>query len=154
MERFKDEMSVKLGVDIVVTERGADAMENADIVLAATPSKHPVVKREWLGDFVHVSAIGAFYPDYREIDTQTIAEAKVVVDSKEAIMEEAGDILIPISEGVITQDHIYAELGELVLGRKEGRTPEDGLTVFKSVGLAIQDSSVAKIVLKKYQEHM
>jgi len=99
-----------------------------------------------------LSAIGSFYPDYRELDTGIIREAKVVVDSKEAIMEEAGDILIPIGEGAITEDHIHAELGEIVLGRKEGRTEDDGLTVFKSVGLAIQDSSVASLVLKKYRE--
>ncbi|TRO48548.1 ornithine cyclodeaminase family protein, partial [Candidatus Bathyarchaeota archaeon] len=111
-----------------------------------------VLRREWLGDRVHVSAIGAFYPDWRELDTATVMEAKVVVDSREAIMEEAGDILIPISEGAITEDHIYAELGELVLEKKEGRTPEDGLTVFKSVGLAIQDSSVANLVMKKWRE--
>jgi len=76
----------------------------------------------------------------------------VVVDSVEAIMDEAGDILIPIAEGAITADHIHAELGEIVNGEKEGRTPGDGLTVFKSVGLAIQDSSVASLVLRKYRE--
>ena len=67
-------------------------------------------------------------------------------------MAEAGDILIPISEGAITEDHIHAELGELVLGSKSGRTDGDGLTVFKSVGLAIQDSSVSSLVLKKWRE--
>jgi ornithine cyclodeaminase/alanine dehydrogenase-like protein (mu-crystallin family) len=86
------------------------------------------------------------------LDTATIVEAKLVVDSVEAIMDEAGDILIPIAEGVITSGHIHAELGEIVNGDKEGRTLGDGLTVFKSVGLAIQDSSVASLVLRKYRE--
>jgi len=152
MEKFAEEMGSKLGVDIVLSDSGADAMKGADVVLAATTSKNPVVRREWLEDRVHVGAIGSFYPDYRELDTATVREAKVVVDSVEAIMEEAGDILIPIAEGAITVDHIHAELGEIVLGRKEGRTPDDGLTAFKSVGLAIQDSSVASLVLKKYRE--
>lgn len=152
MERFEDEMISNLDVDIIISDSGADAVNDADIVLTATTSKDPVVKREWLGDNVHVSAIGSFYPDYREMDTEIIREAKVVVDSIEAIMEEAGDILIPIAEGVITEDHIHAELGEIVLGWKEGRIPNDGLTAFKSVGLAIQDSSVANLVLKKYME--
>ncbi|MCW3979142.1 MAG: ornithine cyclodeaminase family protein, partial [Candidatus Bathyarchaeota archaeon] len=152
MMRFVDEMGRKLGVDVTIARTGAEAVRDADIVVTATTSKNPVVRREWLGDRVHLSAIGSFYPDYRELDTGIIREAKVVVDSREAIMEEAGDILIPIGEGAITEDHIHAELGEIVLGRKEGRTEEDGLTVFKSVGLAIQDSSVASLVLKKYRE--
>ncbi len=152
MRRFAEEMGPKLGVDIVPSSSGAEAVADADVVVTATTSKNPVLRREWLGDRVHVSAIGAFYPDWRELDTATVSEAKVVVDSREAIMEEAGDILIPISEGAITVDHIHAELGELVLGRKKGRTPEDGLTVFKSVGLAIQDSSVANLVMKKWRE--
>jgi ornithine cyclodeaminase/alanine dehydrogenase len=152
MNRFSEEMGPKLGLDIVESGSGAEAVKDADVVLTATTSKNPVVRREWLGDRVHVGAIGAFYPDYRELDTGIVSEAKVVVDSVEAIMDEAGDILIPIAEGAITADHIYAELGELVNGEKEGRVPGDGLTVFKSVGLAIQDSSVASLVLKKYKE--
>ncbi len=152
MRRFVGQMGRKLGVDVKIARTGAEAVKDADVVVTATTSKNPVVRREWLGDCVHLSAIGSFYPDYRELDTDIVREAKVVVDSREAIMEEAGDILIPIGEGAITEDHIHAELGEIVLGRKEGRTAEDGLTVFKSVGLAIQDSSVANLVLKKYRE--
>lgn len=152
MDLFSKEMSGKLGIDVMPSDSIAEAVNGADIVVTATTSKDPVVRREWLGERVHVSAIGAFYPDYRELDTETIRDAKVVVDSREAIMEEAGDILIPISEGAIGEDHIYAELGDLVLGRKPGRTDEDGLTVFKSVGLAIQDSSVARLVLNKWRE--
>jgi len=151
MELFSREMSGKLGIDVVPSDSVAEAVNGVDIVVTATTSKDPVVRREWLGERVHVSAIGAFYPDYRELDTGTIRNAKLVVDSREAIMEEAGDILIPISEGVIGVDHIYAELGDLVLGRKPGRTDDDGLTVFKSVGLAIQDSSVARLVLDKWR---
>jgi ornithine cyclodeaminase/alanine dehydrogenase-like protein (mu-crystallin family) len=93
-------------------------------VVTATTSKNPVLRREWLGDRVHVSAIGAFYPDWRELDTATVSEAKVVVDSREAIMEEAGDILIPISEGAITEDHIHAELGDPGLLGREPRHEE------------------------------
>ncbi len=152
MRRFAEEMGPKLGVDVIPSSSGAEAVADADVVVTATTSKNPVIRREWLGDRVHVGAIGAFYPDWRELDTATVSEAKVVVDSREAIMEEAGDILIPISEGAITEDHIYAELGEIILGKKEGRTPKDGLTVFKSVGLAIQDSSVANLVMKKWRE--
>jgi ornithine cyclodeaminase/alanine dehydrogenase len=152
MKTFSNEMSTKLGVDVQKADSAKDAIRGADVVLCATTSKKPVIRREWLENIVHVGAIGSFYPNYREIDTKTVKEAKVVVDSIHAIMEEAGDILIPIEEGAITSDHIYAEIGELILGKKKGRTSEDTITVFKSVGLAIQDSSVANLVLKKYWE--
>jgi len=152
MGRFAEEMGPKLGVDIVAAESGEAAVRDADIVVTATSSREPVVRRRWLSDEVHVSAIGSFYPDYRELDTETIREAKVVVDSREAVLAEAGDLIIPLKEGAITKDHIYAELGDLVLGRRKGRVEGDGLTVFKSVGLAIQDSSVASLVLKKWRE--
>jgi alanine dehydrogenase len=149
VDKFAADMEAKLGVPIVKASSGEDACRDADIVLTATTSKTPVVKREWLGEKVHVSAIGAFYPDYRELDTRIIVDAKVVIDEWQSIRLESGDILIPIQEGAITESHIYAELGEIVTGEKKGRTSLDGLTVFKSVGIAIQDSAVAKLVLKK-----
>lgn len=152
MRRFADEMGPKLGVDVITTESGEEAVRGADVVVTATTSRDPVIRWRWLGDEVHVSAVGSFYPDHRELDTETIREAKVVVDSREAALAEAGDLIIPLKEGAITEDHIYAELGDLVLGRKKGRTETDGLTVFKSVGLAIQDASVASLVLKKWRE--
>ena len=152
VDRFAEEMEARLGVPIVKAASGEEACRGADMVLTATTSKTPVVKRKWLGDRVHVSAIGAFYPDWRELETGIIADAKVVIDEWEAIKLESGDILIPIQEGAITESHIHAELGEIVTGEKPGRTPEDGLTVFKSVGVAIQDSSVANLVLRKIRQ--
>jgi alanine dehydrogenase len=149
VEKFAADMETRLGIPIIKAASGEEACKDADIVLTATTSKTPVVKRQWLGPKVHVSAIGAFYPDWRELETGIIADAKVVIDEWEAIKLESGDILIPIKEGAFTESHIHAELGELVTGEKKGRTPSDGLTVFKSVGIAIQDSSVANLVLKK-----
>ena len=149
VNKFATDMEAKLGISIVKATSGEEACKGADMVLTATTSKTPVVKRKWLGDTVHISAIGAFYPDWRELETGIIADAKVVIDEWEAIKLESGDILIPIQEGAIKESHIYAELGEIVTSEKKGRTPSDGLTVFKSVGIAIQDSSVANLVLKK-----
>ncbi len=148
-EKFAEEMTEKLGIPVIAAESGEEACRDADIVLTATTSPRPVLKREWLKEKMHVSAIGAFYPDWRELDTATVAESKLVIDDMEGIELEAGDILIPIEEGAITWAHVHAELKELVTGQKEGRTPEDTITVFKSVGIAIQDSSVANLVLKK-----
>jgi alanine dehydrogenase len=152
VDRFAADMSERLGIPIVNAASGEEACREADIVLTATTSKTPVVKRSWLSNKVHISAIGAFYPECRELETEIIRDAKVVIDEWEAIKLEAGDILIPIQEGAITESHVYAELGELVTGEKQGRTPDDGLTVFKSVGIAIQDSSVANLVLNKIKQ--
>jgi alanine dehydrogenase len=148
-DKFAEDMSKKLGIEVISARSGEEACKDADIVLTATTSPKPVLKRKWLKDKVHVSAIGAFYPDWRELDTATVAESKLVIDDREGIELEAGDVLIPIEEGAITWDHVHAELKELVSGQKTGRTPEDTITVFKSVGIAIQDSSVANLVLRK-----
>jgi len=149
VDKFTDDMEKKLGLEIVKASSGEEACKGADIVMTATTSKIPVLNRNWLGDHVHISAIGAFYPGWREIDTATIRDSKLVIDEWEAIKQESGDILIPLAEGAINESHIYATLGELVTGIKTGRTNDDGLTLFKSVGIAIQDNSVANLVLKK-----
>jgi ornithine cyclodeaminase/alanine dehydrogenase len=148
-ENFAEKMTEELGLEVIPANSGKEACKDADIVLTATTSPKPVLRREWMKKRVHVSAIGAFYPDWRELDTATITESKLVIDDREGIELEAGDILIPIKEGAITWEHIHAELKELVSGIKAGRTPEDTITVFKSVGIAIQDSSVANLVLSK-----
>lgn len=149
MSRFVMEMSSKLRCEITICEDARETVRGADIIVTATTSKEPVLNRSWLGERVHISAIGSFYPDHRELDTETVREAKVVVDSREAALAEAGDLIIPMKEGAISADHIYAELGEIIIGKKEGRTDEDRLTIFKSVGLAIQDSAIAGLVIKK-----
>lgn len=154
LRRFVEEMGERLDVEILEAESAAQAVGEADIIVTATTSKEPVIRRSWIGEEAHISAIGSFQPDHRELDTETVKEAKLVVDSRKAALREAGDILIPMREGAITEDHIYAELGELVLGLKPGRVEGDGLTIFKSVGLAIQDSAVASLALKRWREHL
>lgn len=148
-QKFASEMTEKLDIQVKPVKNAKKAAKNSDIIMTATTSSKPVLKREWLTDRVHISAIGAFYPDYRELDTATVVDSKLVVDDFEGVMREAGDVLIPIEEGAMTGEDIYAELKEIVSGDKEGRTREDGLTVFKSVGIAIQDSSVANLVLDR-----
>ena len=152
-KKFEKEMTKKLGIQIIASKSGKEAAKNADIILTATTSSKPVIKKEWLKEKVHISAIGAFYPEYRELDSNIIASSKLCVDDVDSIMMEAGDILIPIKEGVITKNHIHAELKELVSKKKTGRTPDDNITVFKSVGIAIQDSSVANLVLNKLEKN-
>jgi len=115
-------MSKRLGVDITPVDSSKDAVKDADIIITATTSADPVVKGEWVREGTHINAIGSYYPHARELDTETIVKSKVVVDLKRAALEEAGDIIIPIKEGAITEEHIYAELGEIVSGKKPRRT--------------------------------
>jgi ornithine cyclodeaminase/alanine dehydrogenase-like protein (mu-crystallin family) len=96
-----------------------------------------------LDEGTRVNAIDSHTPDERELDATEIERAKLIVDSREAALKETGDLMIPISQGVIAPDHIFAELGEIVTGRKAGRESEDEITLFKSQGLAIQDVSTA-----------
>lgn len=153
-EKFAEEMSRKLGVEIEVVKTAREAVEKADIVCTATTSNVPVLKREWLKPGVHINAIGAYTPNMREIDTETMLSAKVVVDMKEAALSEAGDIIIPIKEGRYSEDKIYAELGEIVSRAKPGRTSDEEITVFKSVGLALQDNAAVYALLKKYLKEL
>ncbi|MGQ9642205.1 MAG: ornithine cyclodeaminase family protein [Candidatus Bathycorpusculaceae bacterium] len=144
---FAEEMSKKLGIDVIPVDSARYAVKDADIVITATTSTEPVIKGEWLSEGVHINAIGSYYPNTRELDTETIVKSKLVVDLKKAALKEAGDIILPINEGAITKKHIYAELGEIVTGKKPGRVNDDEKTVFKSVGLAIQDAAVARRIV-------
>ncbi|MCS7125818.1 MAG: hypothetical protein NZ929_02775 [Aigarchaeota archaeon] len=148
--KFAEEMKSRLNIEVEVVNSAREAVERADIIVTATTSKTPVVKREWIKLGTHINAIGAYTPDMREIDTETIIDAKVVVDLKEAALSEAGDIITPIKEGRYSEDRIYAELGEIVSGVKLGRTSSEEITVFKSVGLALQDNAATHALLKKY----
>lgn len=147
-KNYAEEMSKKLGVDVMVVGEAVDAVKGCDIIVTATTSKTPVFKGEWLRAGTHINGIGSHTPNARELDSTTIKRSKVIVDSYEACFNEAGDIIIPLNEGTITREHIYAELGEIVTGKKPGRTSDDEITLFKSVGLAIQDASTA---LKAFQ---
>lgn len=148
---YAKEMSEKLGVDAVHVSSAEKAGKAADILVTATTSKEPAIDGKWLQLGTHINAVGWMGRHARELDSYTVKAAKLVVDSKEAVLAESGDILIPIKEGVITEDHIYAELGEIVTGRKAGRFSNDEITLWKSVGLAMQDAATAKLAYQNAQ---
>ena len=100
----------------------------------------------------HINGIGSHTPDARELDTEIIKRSVFVGDSREACFKEAGDIMIPLQEGAITEEHFYAELGEIITGKKNGRTDDKAITLFKSNGLAIQDAATAQLIYKKALE--
>ncbi|RFT15269.1 MAG: Ornithine cyclodeaminase [Candidatus Saccharicenans subterraneus] len=140
---FALEMGTRLGIEVLITVDVESAVSRADVVITATNSREPVFKGEWLRPGTHVTAIGSFQPEVRELDSETIRRSRVFVDNLEAAREEAGDIIIPVKEGVITWDKVEAELGEVIAGEKPGRLNVDEVTIFKSVGLAVQDAVVA-----------
>lgn len=122
-------------------------LKTADIICTATTSQKPLFEMEHIGRGVHINGIGSYKPEIREIPSSVIANSILIVDHRESALSEAGDIIIPVHEKKIGPEHIYAELGELVSGSKSGRTREDQITVFKSVGNAVQDLALASSLL-------
>lgn len=146
---YVNEMSRKLGIDVFPVDHAERAVKGADILITATTARDPVINGAWVEPGTHINAFGVMGPEARELDTTTIRKSKLIVDSREAVLSESGDILIPIKEGSITEDHIFSELGEIVTGRREGRTSDNEITLWKSVGLAIQDAAATKLAYDK-----
>jgi ornithine cyclodeaminase len=125
-----------------------DAVRGADVVVTATSSREPVIRREWLAEGAHVNAVGASTPAAREIDTATVAAAAMFCDSRESVRNEAGEFRLAISEGAIGgEDHIRAELGEVLAGSQPGRRDAGELTLFRSLGVAIEDIAAAQVAV-------
>ena len=137
------------GARIRCADSSADALRGAHIACAATTSRTPVFEDVDVPDGIHINAIGSFLPEEREVPGETIARARVVVDDRHAALEEAGDLLIPMGEGLIGADHVRCDLGSLVLGRAQGRASSSEVTLFKAVGLAVQDVFAAHAVLRE-----
>jgi ornithine cyclodeaminase len=125
-----------------------EAVGDADVICTATTATSPVFDDADIRPGTHINAIGAYTPEMQELPPDTVLRAKVVIDDYEASMAEAGDLLIPIKQGLMTAEHIYAELGDIITGQKVGRTSPEELTVFKSVGVAVQDVAVSAAVLE------
>jgi len=126
-----------------------EALHGADVVVTATTATTPVFAGEALAAGAHVNAIGSHTAQARELDETSVLRSQVVVDSRAACLQEAGDLLLPIQAGLWSAERIHAELGEIVLGRATGRTSSGEVTLFKSVGLAVQDIAVGQVVLRK-----
>lgn len=143
---FIKKMQAKLGIEIIAAE-SMHVLSQADIICAATTSTTPVFKDAEIGAGVHINGVGSYRPDMCEIPPETMGRAKIVVDQMGACLSEAGDILQPIEQGLFAKEYVYGELGEVVTGMKVARAGEDEITVFKSVGLAVQDLATADLVL-------
>ncbi len=136
------------GIPVTVLDTPEAVIRAADVVCTLTPSRDPIVRGAWFRPGLHVNAVGAPpRPDHRELDTDAIIRATVVVDDRAASLARSGDLCVPLADGAITEDHVHADLGQLVTGARPGRTDARELTVFNSIGLAIQDLAAASALL-------
>jgi alanine dehydrogenase len=149
---IKRELEPAVGVAIDVAKSAEETVRNSDLVVTATTARQPILKSQWLKPGAHISAVGSHRPDSREIDGPTLARSKVIVDSREAIMAECGDILLAIKEKSITENPVHAEIGEVLAGTKPGRKSASEITLYKSVGIAVQDVATAQLVYHKALE--
>ncbi len=150
--RFADREGVRHGIPVRVASSVEDAVAAADIICTTTASREPILRGEWIAPGTHVNAVGSSVPSAREADTAAVARARLYVDRRESALNEAGDFLMARSDGAIGDDHIVAELGELLLGAAEGRRTPDEITLFKSLGLAIEDLAAANHIYAKALE--
>jgi ornithine cyclodeaminase len=147
--------SAELRRPVAVAESFEEAVRGADVVCATTHAPEPILRGEWLRPGSHVSSVG-LNPTGREIDESTVRDALVVVESRASALTPgpagANDLIWPIRDGVVREDHVHAEIGEILTGARPGRTSADQITLYKSVGVAVQDAAAAGLVLGRAHE--
>lgn len=134
------------GAEVVVADDAGSAVRGADVVCTVTAAREPVLRGAWLGPGAHVNAVGASIPTARELDTDAVRNARLFVDRRESALNEAGDVLIPMREGAFGEDHIRAELGDVLIGKAPGRATAKEVTLFKSLGIAVEDLACARFL--------
>jgi ornithine cyclodeaminase/alanine dehydrogenase-like protein (mu-crystallin family) len=149
VEKFIQDMAGHgpIPTDLQPASTPQETVSEADVICCATTSSSPVFEDRHLKPGVHINGVGSYTPEMREVPPETVQRASLFVDSRPAALSEAGDLIQPIKDGLITEDSIQAELGEVVLGVNPGRTDADQITFFKSVGNAVQDAAAAKLAL-------
>ncbi len=150
--RFAERESARHNIAVEVTQSAREAVAGADIICTVTTATEPVVVGEWIAAGAHINAVGTFKPSARELDTAAVVRSRLFVDRRESTLNEAGEFLIPKGEGAIGDDHIVGELGELLLGAVPGRRSRDEVTLFKSLGIAIEDLAAAHHILQRARE--
>ncbi len=143
---FAQRESARHGISVDPAPSAREAVDGAAIVCVVTSAGAPVLQGDWLAPGTHVNAVGACIPTARELDTTAVRRSRVFVDRRESALGEAGDLLIPIQEGAIGTDHIVAEIGDVLLGKVKGRASAEEITLFKSLGLAVEDLAAARRV--------
>ena len=147
--RFADAVAPRYAFPVEAVESVEAAVRGADLIVAATSSREPVIYREWVAAGAHLNVVGASVPAAREVDSATMAAARLFVDRRESTLNESGDYLIALREGAIGPEHIRAEIGELLLAGERGRASAEEITMFKSLGLAVEDLASAEYLYRK-----
>jgi len=150
--RFAKRESERHGISIEAVASVREAVTGADIVCTATSAREPIVAGEWLSPGAHVNAVGSSVPFARELDTDAMKRSRLFVDRRESVLNEAGDFLIPKKEGAFGDEHIVAEIGDVFAGKAAGRGSADEITLFKSLGLAIEDVASADHIARKAEQ--
>jgi ornithine cyclodeaminase len=151
-ERFAREHAADVDAGLRAVSSAREAVENADVIVLATSASTPIVERAWIAEGAHICAVGACRPDMREMDGALVAAGRLVVDSRAGARAEAGDIVLAIQEGRIAEDHIAGELGEVIAGRIAGRETASQITIFKSLGMAVEDVAAAELTWRRAAE--
>lgn len=138
-EKFADDMEAAHHVKVVVCDDVESTVRTADIVCTVTPSREAYLRKEWIKPGTHINAVGTFSPATREVTSELFAASKVYGDSIEAMKKESGEYLVPLKEGLITEDFVKGSVGQLLLGQIEGRTSDEEITMFDALGMAVED---------------
>lgn len=147
--QFAMEMQQQFDAPVEACESAEMAVRGADLIVTATSATEPVLRGAWLSDGAHVNAVGAPRPTWRELDTEAVRRSRVLVDSRSGALAESGDLLIPMKEGAIDESHIAGEIGEVFAGRIPGRTAANETTLFKSLGMAVEDVATAHFIYER-----
>lgn len=150
--RFAAEESARQGLRIEPAATAREAVDGADLICTVTAAVEPILQGEWIAPGAHVNAVGACTPNARELDTATVIRARLFVDRRESALNEPGEILTPLREGAIGEDHILGEIGELVVGRVTGRVSAEDITLFESLGLTVEDLAAARHIYRRALE--
>jgi alanine dehydrogenase len=148
---FAREESARHGIPVEVAQTPRDAIAGCDIVCTLTAATAPVLEGAWLEPGMHVAAAGSSVPPFRELDAEVAKRARIFVDNRECVLNEADDLRVPIAEGAITAKDLLGDLGELVTKKVPGRTSPDDITLFKSVGMAVEDAAAARELFARAQ---
>lgn len=148
---FAERESRRTGLAVEVASSAAEAVAGADLICTVTTSHDPVLLGDWVSPGAHINAVGAYNPATRELDSALVARSRLYADRRDSMLNEAGEFLIPKSEGLFGDEHIVGEIGELLTGKAPARASADEITLFKSLGIAIEDLAAAHHVYEKAQ---
>ena len=149
---FAERESTLTGLEVEACSSAEEAVEGADLICTVTSATEPVLRGAWVSPGAHINAVGAYTPATRELDSTLVVAARLYADRRESLLSEAGEFLIPRSEGLIGDEHIVGEIGEVLLGKVPARTSPDEITLFKSLGIAVEDLAAAHHVYRAAQE--